>query len=368
MNKKKKVAVLFGGRSTEHEVSRVSACSVLSNIDRDKYIVEMIGITRDGKWLKYDGDILKIPSGEWEKEAFQNSIPLLNSGYDHKGDVKDVNDLFDVVFPVLHGRNGEDGSVQGFLELADIPYVGSGVLGSGIAMDKGYAKIVFEKEGLPQGKYEVINNWEFRKDTEAFFERVIKNISLPCFVKPCNSGSSVGVSKALSRDDLLNAVNEAFLYDNRILVEEYINGREIECSVLGNYEPEASCPGEIVPDRDFYDYESKYGTNSTAEVCIPANITEKCANMIREYSIKAFKALNCFGLARVDFFLDRKTDMVYINEINTMPGFTPISMYPKLWEASGLSYSDLIDRLLELAFERHQEKNALERNYRKLNG
>lgn len=363
MKNKKKVVVLFGGRSTEHEVSRASARSVLENINRDKYEIEMIGITRDGKWLRYNGELSKISTGKWEREAVGNSPFLLESKTLVPGGGKNP---IDVVFPVLHGRHGEDGSVQGFLELVGVPYVGSSVLGSALAMDKGYAKIIFDREGLPQGRYEIINKWDFQTDPLRFYKRVEERILFPCFIKPCNSGSSVGVNMVTDRGSLEEAIGEAFLFDSRILAEQYMAGREIECSVLGNNEPVASCPGEIIPDRLFYDYESKYSRDSKTQIRVPAQIDEKSEIIIKEYSIRAFKALNCSGLARVDFFLDKDTEMVYINEINTMPGFTPISMYPKLWEASGMSYGDLIDRLIDLAIERHKEKNELVKNYTRL--
>lgn len=267
----------------------------------------------------------------------------------------------DVAFPVLHGCNGEDGTIQGLFELAGIPYVGSGVLGSALGMDKYYAKIIFEKEGLPQGKYLVFNKKQVAKDIHGVVMQIEDTLTYPCFVKPCNSGSSVGVSKARNKDELISSVYLALKYDRRILVEEYIDGHEVECSVLGNDEPIASTVGEIIPCNEFYDYEAKYSAESTSEIVIPARLPENTIEKIREYAVRAFKALDCAGLARVDFFVHKKTGKIYVNELNTMPGFTQISMYPKLWEASGISYTELLDKLIELAIERYGEKMKLSR-------
>ncbi|HHV98314.1 MAG TPA: D-alanine--D-alanine ligase [Clostridiaceae bacterium] len=365
MVEKKHIAVVFGGKSSEHEVSRVSAQSILQNIDRNKYDVTMIGITREGRWLIYDGPVEKLPTGEWqaiaESQADSGNAPLPSSGY--LGNPAGILEAagagqgkkkIDVVFPVLHGCNGEDGTIQGLLELAGIPYVGCGVLASALGMDKAYAKIIFEKEGIPQGKYLVFNRKQLNTNLESIIEQVENSLGYPCFVKPSNAGSSVGVSKAPNREKLVEALKLAARYDRRILVEEFIDGREVECAVLGNDEPVASTVGEIIAGSEFYDYQDKY-VNDSSRTEIPANLPEETINQIRDYAVRAFKALDCAGLSRVDFFVHRKTGKIYINEINTLPGFTSISMYPKLWAKSGISYSELISRLIELALERFED-------------
>jgi len=381
MADKKRIVVIFGGQSSEHEVSRVSAESVIKNINRDKFDVVMIGITKDGRWLKYDGPVEKLGSGEWQAIAEQRALSLskvkvtdtsekdrnISAGTrslatvgTHAGDIFNAAGLdngkesIDVVFPVLHGCNGEDGTIQGFLELAGIPYVGCGVLGSALGMDKAYAKIIFEKVDIPQGKYLVFSRKQIRQDVQSVVAEVEKEIAYPCFVKPSNAGSSVGVSKAHDREELFGALEYAARFDRRILVEEFIDGREVECAVLGNDDPIASTVGEIIPGNEFYDYHAKYIDNNSKAV-IPANLPESTIQQIREYAVRAFKALDCSGLSRVDFFVHRETGEVYINEINTMPGFTSISMYPQLWEASGIPYGELIERLIDLAIERYED-------------
>ncbi|MBZ0098174.1 MAG: D-alanine--D-alanine ligase, partial [Taibaiella sp.] len=261
----------------------------------------------------------------------------------------------DVVFPVLHGCNGEDGTIQGLFELAGIPYVGCGVLGSALGMDKGFAKIVFEKEGIPQGKYVVFTRKQINQDMDSLVRQVEALLTYPCFVKPSNAGSSVGISKAHDRRELAEALHFAARYDRRILVEEFIDGREVECAVLGNDEPVASTVGEVVPCNEFYDYEAKYNSGGSSTVIIPAHIPDELIQKIRDYAVRAFKALDLSGLSRVDFFVHKDTGEVFINEVNTLPGFTSISMYPKLWEASGIPYSKLIEKLIDLAVERFSD-------------
>ncbi len=375
MSRKKRIGVVFGGQSSEHEVSRVSAQSVISNLDKNKYEVIMIGITKEGKWLTYEGPVEKLGTGEWQTIAEANRANIkkltqaseINSLGNSLGEILRISrddkkdKTIDVVFPVLHGANGEDGTIQGLFELADIPYVGCGVLGSALAMDKYYAKIVFERENLPQGKFLAFSKKQIINDIDQAIKQVEEIFTYPCFVKPCNSGSSVGVSKASIREELVDALNIATKYDRRILVEEFIDGQEVECAVLGNDEPIASTVGEIIPCNEFYDYEAKYSAKSTSEVLIPARLPSKTIEEIREYAVKAFKALDCAGLARADFFVRKKTGEIYINELNTMPGFTQISMYPKLWEASGITYPELLDRLIELAIERYEEKMDISR-------
>jgi D-alanine-D-alanine ligase len=356
MNKKRNVLVVFGGSSSEHEVSRVSAKSVIDNIDKNKFNVSMIGITKEGKWLPYNGSVEMLPTGEWQEIA-QTTIlsqPAINDSIISVSDLQVLKP--DVVIPVLHGLYGEDGTVQGLFELAGIPYVGCGVLSSAVGMDKAYTKIIFEKAGIPQGDYLVFSKKEIRNDIEKVVVSVEEKLEYPCFVKPSNAGSSMGVSKAKDRETLVIGLLEAIKHDRKVLVEEFIDGRELECGVLGNDSPIASVVGEVKPCNEFYDYEAKYHSGDSSEVIIPADIDVNTARAIREYAIKAFKSLDCSGLSRVDFFMDKKTGNIYINEINTMPGFTKISMYPKLWDASGVPYNELIERLIDLAIERHEEK------------
>ncbi len=355
---KKNIAVIFGGQSSEHEVSRFSAESVLRNIDKEKFDVKMIGITKNGRWLSYDGPIELIGTGEWQQLAEAGNKPqqiLLSAGSAIMASENDSNRKIDVVFPVLHGLNGEDGTIQGLLEMAGIPYVGCGVLSSALCMDKAYAKIVFEKEEIPQGKYLVFNRKQIYRDIDTVIKEVEKTLTYPCFIKPSNAGSSVGVSKARDRKELSGALKHAAKYDIRILAEEFINGREAECAVLGNDEPEASVVGEVIPCNEFYDYDAKYMSGDESKVIIPADFPGHVVEKIRDYALRAFKALDCAGLARVDFFVDKETQEVYINEINTMPGFTQISMYSKLWAASGVPYSELVERLIALALERYND-------------
>lgn len=365
-NRKIRVAVLFGGQSSEHEVSRISAQCVLENIDKDRFDIQTIGITRQGEWIKYDGDIRLIGSGEWEEKARaklledRNKSPkTIQSGpatcmdlisyYDQEGNKQSA----DVVFPVLHGPNGEDGSVQGLLQLANIPYVGCNILASAAGMDKEFSKLVFQNAGIPQANYIRVMRNEITGSIDYLVNQVNEKLGWPCFVKPANAGSSVGVSKVSKPEDLEGALRTAAEYDNKILIEEFIDGREVECAVLGNENPMASTVGEIIPCNEFYDYNAKY-LDGKSETIIPAKLDEHIIEQVRDYAIKAFKALGCSGLSRVDFFVERKTNRVILNEINTMPGFTSISMYSKLWEASGIPYSELITRLIELAFEKHE--------------
>jgi D-alanine-D-alanine ligase len=362
MSNKKRIAVIFGGQSSEHEVSRVSAESVIRNINTDKYDVVMIGITKDGRWITYNGPVDKLGTGEWQQIADTsnhtetNSLTVTNSTrnvFKIAGAEKEGKGI-DVVIPVLHGCNGEDGTIQGLFELAGIPYVGCGVLGAAIGMDKAYSKIIFEKEGIPQGKYLVFSRKQIANNMDEIFNKVESVLEYPCFVKPSNAGSSVGVGKAHDRSELINALEVAAKYDRRILVEEFINGREVECAVLGNDDPIASTVGEIIPANEFYDYEAKYIDNNS-KCLIPADLPRETIEKIREYAVRAFKSLDCAGLSRVDFFVHKETAEIYINEINTFPGFTSISMYPKLWEASGIPYSELIERLIDLALERFED-------------
>lgn len=376
MSKRKRVMVIFGGQSSEHEVSRVSAESVIGNIDRDKFDVVMVGITKDGKWLSYDGPVDKLGSGEWQAIAeakeggrkqshIGSSVlkdnPLQITSYDNSArsmiqyaGAGENDRQVDVIFPVLHGCNGEDGTIQGLFELAGVPYVGCGVLGSALGMDKAYSKIIFEREGIPQGEYLVFSRKQIQCDAEALAKQVEDKLTYPCFVKPSNAGSSVGVGKAHDRQELIEALYFAAKYDRRVLVEEFIYGREVECAILGNDEPIASTVGEVVPSNEFYDYKAKY-TDNNSKIIIPAALPEETIEEIRKYAVRAFRSLDCSGLSRVDFFVHKGTGKVYINEINTLPGFTSISMYPKLWETSGIPYGELIERLINLAVERFED-------------
>lgn len=370
MKDKKRVLIIFGGQSSEHEVSRVSATSIIKNIDTDKFDISILGITKEGRWLPYNGPLEKIASGEWEEIALKGRVKsleencsiidsIVNNGIapceNNQVDNTKQNRLkTDVIFPVLHGANGEDGTIQGLFEIAGIPYVGPGVLGSALGMDKIYAKIIFEKAGIPQADYLYFTRKEIGENADCVARKIEDRFNYPVFVKPSNAGSSVGVSKARDKNELMGALNFAAKYDRKVLVEEFINGRELECAVLGNDSPIASAVGEIVSSGEFYDYRAKYIDNKS-KVIIPAGIPEETADTIRDYAVKAFKALDCAGLSRVDFFVHRETGKVYINEINTIPGFTNISMYPMLWEASGIPYSELIERLLELAIERFED-------------
>ena len=389
--KKLRVGILFGGRSGEHEVSLLSAASVLGAIDKSKYEVVPIGITKEGRWLT-SAEAEKLLNGKTpEHEArhlragdpettpaaavlaageavvvppepkksggslapFQTDPTLTRRASDRAINV-------DIIFPVLHGTFGEDGTIQGLLELADIPYVGAGVLGSAAGMDKDIMKSLFRAAGLPVVKHVTFLRGAWEDEPKKVHKFVEKNLKYPVFVKPANLGSSVGISKAHNREELGPAIEEAAKFDRKIVIEESVGGkkhkaREIECSVLGNDKPQASVPGEIVPCKEFYDYNAKYLEEGSTLV-IPAKLTRSEAKKVQELAIRAFQAVDCSGLARVDFLMDAKTRKIYLNEINTMPGFTSISMYPKLWAASGVSYPELIGRLIQLGLERHQDK------------
>ncbi|MBA1334832.1 MAG: D-alanine--D-alanine ligase [Firmicutes bacterium] len=351
--KKTRVAVIFGGQSGEHEVSLMSSTSIIKALDKEKYDIIKIGITRQGFWKYYPGPVENIITGEWEKEA----IPIEESDYNFmSAGSRMPTENIDVAFPVLHGPMGEDGTIQGLFELAGLAYVGCGVLSSALGMDKVYAKDLFDRVGLKQAEYMVFMRKEMLGDLGTAIDRVEKRFEYPVFVKPANLGSSVGITKAHNREELKEALELAAKYDRKIIVEEFIDGHEVECSVLGNDDPKASVVGQIIPSDEFYSYHAKYFDDGKSGLIIPAEISERATQRVREMAVEAFKAIDGSGLARVDFFVHRKTDEVYINEINTMPGFTKISMYPKLWEAAGLPYSRLLDSLIELALERRAEK------------
>ncbi|HTK09818.1 MAG TPA: D-alanine--D-alanine ligase family protein [Ktedonobacteraceae bacterium] len=369
MGKKKlRIGLVFGGRSGEHEVSLASARAVMSNLDPEKYDVVPIGITKSGTWLL--GTTPEQLAAAEQRALQSKSEPVLEESraVTLAGDptvrrlvpVNGQEDLhgggaLDVIFPVLHGPYGEDGTLQGLLDMANIPYVGNGVLGSAIGMDKEKTKIIFRSIGLPIVADLVYRRSEWERDPERLLTEIEQKLGYPCFVKPVNMGSSVGVNKAHNRAELKHAMREAAEYDRRMIIEAGINCRELECGVLGNEEPIASVVGEIVASNEFYDYDAKYIDNKS-QIVIPADIPQEIAETIRRQAVQAFLALDLSGLARVDFFLDRDNDKIYINEVNTLPGFTEVSMYAKLWGVSGVTYSELLDRLIELALERYDDR------------
>ncbi len=344
-----KLGVIFGGTSTEHEVSIVSGTSVIKNLNKEKYEIYPIYINKNGEWFKYtyQNQEFKVGDEIIGKERIENIFEYLKK--------------LDKVFPVLHGLGGEDGTIQGLLELLKIPYVGTRVLGSSICMDKAYTKLIFEKAAIPQAEYVYIRKneddyifiekdfTEEKCDIYELIQKITEKIEFPMFIKPSNSGSSVGINRANNALELAKAIEYASNYDNKILIEEKINGREIECAVLGNEEVEASCLGEILAAEEFYTFSAKY-QNQESKTVMPADLPENLSNEVRNLAKKAYKAADCKGLSRVDFFVDDKNNKIYINEINTMPGFTQISMYPKLWEKSGMKYTELLDKLISLAY------------------
>ncbi len=358
-----RVAVIFGGRSGEHEVSLASATSIMANIDRSKYEVIPVGITKEGRWL-LGGDPMGLLKGEvgrvkGEIEGVEPSVVSVEASNEARNVVEAGERRsplqVDVAFPVLHGTYGEDGTIQGLLEMAGVPYVGAGVLASAAGMDKAIMKSLFIQAGIPVVKHLVVLRKDWEADPERIMDRIEQGLGYPCFVKPANLGSSVGISKARDRVTLAEAMAEAASYDRKLVIEESVDAREVECSVLGNDDPVASLPGEVVPCNEFYDYRAKY-VDEGSRLIIPAELSEETTLEVRRLAVEAFKAVDCSGMARVDFFIERDSGRPLVNEINTIPGFTKISMFPKLWEASGLSYGKLIDRLIELALERQGEK------------
>lgn len=351
--KKLSVCVLFGGISPEHEVSLRSAESVLNHLDPEKYNIFPVGITKTGDWVLYGGrDYSKLPSGEWiscEENRRAAISPMRGQGLlSFEGDCV-VRERIDVVFPVLHGENGEDGTIQGLLELAGIPYVGSGVAASAACMDKTLTKLVIDRTGIRQAAWQLVTAGEL-SNPDAVLDALEHKFPYPMFVKPAGTGSSVGVSKAKNREALLTALQNAAKFDKKVLVEEFINGHEVEVAVLGNDAPAASVCGEIDAGTEFYDYDAKY-ISDCARLYIPARLDEETSETVRDAAVRVYRAMGCRGLSRVDFFVTYEGNKVVFNEINTLPGFTSISMYPKLFAASGIPYSDLLDRLIELATE-----------------
>ena len=353
MYSKKTVAVIFGGQSSEHEVSRVSAMLMLNSLNKEKYQVLPVGITKKGEWLVYNGPVEHVKTGEWEKYGTPVSLSpdatkkcflkIVN------GSVKEI--PVDVVIPVLHGAWGEDGTIQGLLEMARIPYVGCGVLASAVSMDKVFTKMIAKSARIPQAKYLWVHKYDLEKKREKIMDQVEKKLGYPCFVKPSNAGSSVGISKAKNREQLSAALDFAAGYDRKVIVEEAIDAREFECAVLGNEEPIVSGVGEVLAAAEFYDYDAKYN-NSDSRTVIPAEVEQEKVEEMRRIAKKIFLAVDGSGLARVDFFVDKKTGKVLFNELNTMPGFTPISMYPMLWKHAGMTETELMDRFIQLALTR----------------
>jgi len=354
-----RLLVLFGGQSAEHDVSCTTAAHVLAAVDRTHYDIEAIGITRTGQFVTAADAVALLPPASDGAEPSQikalepigDSTELMATVHDGPADARVV------VLPLLHGPLGEDGTVQGLCELADVAYVGAGVLGSAVTMDKAMAKTVLDAAGLPQTRWRSVSEAELRADRDAVVASLIDDLGLPCFVKPANMGSSIGVGKASSAGELAAALDAAFVYDELAVVEESVVAREIELSVLGNHDLDVSVPGEIVPGAEFYDYEDKYH-DGNAKLIIPAELPDGVAEQLQDLARRAYRTLRVEGMARADFLYEEGGRGPLINELNTIPGFTPISMYPKLWEASGLGYSELIDRLVDLAIERHERRSA----------
>jgi len=380
VTKKIRLGVLFGGRSGEHEVSLTSATAVMKALDPEKYELVPIGITREGRWRvgpKAFG-LLTEATGENLARRTASLQTVLEEGRAVTPSVDPTGPKLlplaktagaagarpevDVIFPVLHGTFGEDGTIQGLLELADVPYVGAGVLASAAGMDKDVMKRLFRDAGLPVVPWETVLRRDWEQDPAGVRKRIEKRLRYPLFVKPANLGSSVGITKVHEPQELQAAMDLAAQYDRKILVEKAVDAREIECAVLGNDNPEASLPGEIIPVNEFYDYEAKY-IKEGSELVIPARLSPRQTKRVQELAVRAFKAIDCAGMGRVDFVLDRKSGRIFVMEINTIPGFTSISMYPKLWEASGVPYSKLLDRLIELALERHRDKTRTRYDY-----
>jgi D-alanine-D-alanine ligase len=363
MDKKLRVGIICGGKSTEHEVSLQSARNVIANLDREKFEPVLIAIDKQGKWFSPQAGQKAIEGKsmyqELVQEASDQSTALVPESQGRM--LNNTSDAplpsLDVVFPVLHGGTGEDGSVQGLLKLANIPFVGASILGSAIGMDKDVMKRLLRDAGIPVAQFLTV-----REKTVPIYDEVVQTLGVPFFVKPANAGSSVGVHRVKSAVEYKSALKDAFFYDTKVLVEEGIVGREIEVSVLGNDDPQASVPGEIIPKNGFYSYEAKYLNDDGAAIEIPAKLSEEIVARIQKLAVETFQVLSCEGLGRVDFFL-KENGEVLVNEINTLPGFTAISMYPKLWVASGLSYTELITRLIELAIERHEKEQRLRTSF-----
>ncbi len=349
---KNTIAVLFGGVSSEHDVSTVSAKGILSNINKEKYNLVLIGITKTGEWFLFDDDINLLPNDEWLKSSSLKKAFITPDTAIHGIVTEDGKQIYlDAVFPVLHGKNGEDGTIQGLFQLAQIPFVGCDATSSGVCMDKGITNAVLDAVGIKQAKWLSFSSYEYRNNPEKYITEAFDKLSSPIFVKPANAGSSVGISKASNETELRKGIETALKEDKKVVLEEFIDGFEVECAVLGNEEPVAAEVGEILAAAEFYDFDAKYN-NPESQTLIPARLPAEKRNKIRAVALRAYKALGCEGLSRVDFFVRRNNGEILLNEINTIPGQTPISMYPKLFEAVGVSYAELIDRLIALALAR----------------
>ena len=348
---KKKIAVIFGGRSSEHDVSLMSAASVIRAINKERYELVYIGITREGVWKRLvlpEGKNASFAADALEKGNWEDYAEAFNMSY--------IKKVADFALPIVHGPYCEDGKLQGFFETVGIPYGGCGVLASALAMDKLAAKDVFDKVGFPICRHRALFKYKYDEDRERAEAHVASEIGYPCFVKPANMGSSVGITKAHNKSEFFRACDLAFKYDKRLIIEEAVDAREVEAAVLGNSYPEAAVLGEIIPHGEFYTYESKY-SDEESRLVIPAELSPEMTEKIKKIAVQAFQAIDGEGYARVDFFVDKKTDEIYLNEINTLPGFTKISMFPMLWEAAGLSYPDVIERIIELGYERYNYQN-----------
>ena len=372
MTTKLRVGIIFGGKSGEHEISLASAQSVARAMDREKYNVVMIGVTKQGRWVAGENVLQQLiaaspslllkpgngaPIEQIESLNSKDLVPTMASNASPLGAI-------DVAFPLIHGPLGEDGTVQGLLELADIPYVGAGVAASAVGMDKQLMKAIFRAQCLPVLDWMVVLRRDWQAQPEETIRRIEAAFGYPCFVKPANLGSSVGVSKAHNWDELAQALATAAQYDRKLLAERAaLNAREIECSVLGNDDPIASLPGEVAPHREFYDYTAKYDATAQTDLIVPADLPAETARAVQAIAVRAFQAIDCSGMARVDFFVERATNKIFLNEINTIPGFTAVSMYPRMWEKSGLAYPALIDRLIQLALERAADKQKSKTSY-----
>ncbi|HER34704.1 MAG TPA: D-alanine--D-alanine ligase [Halothiobacillaceae bacterium] len=369
-----KVGLIFGGRSGEHEISLLSARGVLNAIDPAKYEVIPIGITKEGRWLASGNPLNALASGSTHEsnpvallaEPSQRGLMCIEEREEQVLRAVPIGEI-DVIFPILHGPYGEDGTMQGFLELAGIAYVGAGVTASAVGMDKAIFKDVMLAHNLPIVRHQTIKRKRWDREPDGVVDEIESEIGYDCFVKPANLGSSVGITKAHNRAELVAALAEAARYDRKLIVEVAVDAREIEVSVLGNDEPIASLPSEIVPSNEFYDYAAKY-LDGESQVLIPAPLSDDLTAEIRRLAIDAYMAIDCAGMARADFLLDKQTGALYVNEVNTIPGFTPISAYPKMWESSGISYSELIDRLIQLALERHADKSRSATSYQRAEG
>jgi D-alanine-D-alanine ligase len=374
MNDKIRIGLIYGGKSGEHEVSLQTALAVIKAIDLAKYEIIPFYITKHGEWRsgpQLEGPPEHIAALTFEQVAASdetlaiqpifNSLQLSGTGAAGSTEVPQTKQI-DVVLPLLHGTFGEDGTIQGLLEIANIAYVGAGVLASSVGMDKVMMKRVFEQEGLPQCVFRHFTRTQWEKDNAFFVMEIEVSIGYPCFVKPANLGSSVGISKAKNREQLIEAIQSAFQFDRKVIVEENVNAREVEVAILGNDEPEASVVGEVISSNEFYDYKAKY-VDGKSSMIIPAEIPQELSDRLRELAIRAFQAVDGSGLSRIDFFIRREDNEIFINEINTMPGFTPFSMYPLLWKETGKPYAQLLDELISLAIKRHSDKQRLQYSF-----